>query len=134
MSVYLIHPDHLDAVWEEAEEVVRKAYRRVMVGYTQREIKEEIRKGFRQLWIYDNGDDYAVCITHISESPHLKTGVMAAGGGTDISLVEKFFPRLEEFFKSEGCTEMEMIGAPGWGKYMKKFGFKEKYISTVRKL
>lgn len=134
MSVHFIQPKFVDGVWHKAEPIVINACKRVMCGFTPEDIKQEIISGKRQLWISDKGDDYAVCITHIVNNPTHNTGVMAIGGGSHIGMTEDFFERLEEFFKNNDCKEMEMIGSIGWGRFMNRFGFKQKYIATARKL
>lgn len=133
MSVYFVKRNQVDLVPKEYIEILDKACKRVNSGYDTQDILKEVGLS-KQLWLYEQGKDKAVCVTHIAELPKVKIGVMAAGGGTRMGLVQEFLPYLEEFFKNNNCSEMELLGSPGWARVMSAYGFKQKYIATVRKL
>ena len=134
MTVFFVERQDIDLVWDQCKPILEDAFRRVDCGYGAEKVKQDVLEGKRQLWVSAHNDSFAVCTTHIIEHPEKKVGVMAAGGGTNIEMTGDFIPYLENFFKNKGCTEIEMIGAPGWMRFMKRYGFKPKYIATARTL
>jgi hypothetical protein len=132
MSFY-IHKENINAVWHKIEPILRKSCDRINSGYQPEHLKEEIEKGHRQLWFCEEKEKKGVGITHISQRPTLKIGVMAVGGG-DLEMMDRLLPEIEYFFRINGCQSMELIGRKGWMRHMSKYGYAPKYYYTAKEI
>lgn len=132
--IKFVPAEYIEIVWDAVYPRLVKTCEKVDFGYTPEDLKKDIEKGLRQLWITKDERGFGFAITNISIRPQGKVGVMAIGGGDDLNLTENFMPVLTDFFKNEGCVEIEMVGRQGWQKYMKRFGFGLKTVTVARKI
>lgn len=76
-----------------------------------------------QLWSYHDGKTLCgVIATEIKSGPGLKICVVWVCVGLDVlDLVDGVMTEIESWAKSIGCTAMEIVGRPGWQKFVRGY-------------
>lgn len=83
----------------------------------------------RQLFLVKRGEEFiAGVVTQmlITESG-MKIGEITMAGGEDYADWDHFADTIGQWFKSLGCTCIQVIGRPGWVRHLKPKGFENRY-------
>jgi hypothetical protein len=85
--------------------------------------------GNMQLWVVfdaDAGQLYGHLITEVKQYPQCKMLVIqycAMEPNHMVHVEDKMQELAEQFAKETGCSGIEFVGRPGWGKHMKKYNY-----------
>lgn len=91
--------------------------------------------GSMHLWVVftpEEGKIYGHIITEVKQYPQCKmlTIQYCAMESNHMAHVEDKMQELaEKFAKDNGCSGIEFIGRPGWGKHIKKYGYDVQSVS-----
>lgn len=94
-----------------------------------------IINGHMQLWMIFSPEEqkaYGHVITEVKQYPQCKmlTIQHCAGEANHMQYVEdKMYDVLDRFAKDTQCAGIELIGRPGWGKHVKKYGYEVQSVS-----
>ena len=94
-----------------------------------------IINGHMQLWMIFSPEEqkaYGHVITEVKQYPQCKMLVIqyCAGEANHMQYVEdKMYDVLDSFAKDTQCAGIELIGRPGWGKHVKKYGYEVQSVS-----
>lgn len=100
--------------------------------YTLEDIKEGLKSRNFQLWAASRDETpTTVMVTKIIQYPQAKTLLIMLYAGEGIEKMIHFKAAIYEWAKSQGCTEIELYGRPGWERVLKDEGY-EKLYSVLR--
>lgn len=108
-----VQPGELDYYWPIAEKLLRPALEHGS-GYrwTMPAVREAIAKGQKQLWLTPNLD--LAIVTSIEVYPLMKVLCIFLVGGVLPPDWPGIVALLEQWGKSEGCSEVDTGGRKGW--------------------
>lgn len=126
----------LDFYWPIVSEYIESALEHTDGEISLEDIHSDIVNRERQLWIIKHDDRYiAAVVTQIySYNSGIKIGEVTIAGGKDHKLWDHFTDVVGEWFKSQGCKFIDIIGRPGWQRLYKDRGFKTAYVQLRKKL
>ncbi len=110
--VYGVNGTEVYAYWALISGLVKRITDR-NERFEPEDIKQAIESGHRQLWVSEqDGNIWAIAITAIEESPHLKELVISgcAGEGDWSEMIKT----IEDFGRQSGCQLVSVYGRPGW--------------------
>lgn len=116
-----LHVAPLDAsvighFWAAAEPLISAALIYARGRWTLDSVKADLDSGDKRLWLVFRGRDVvAACVTANTDFPAARVCTILACGGTDADTwVAQVLQGIEAAAISEGCTQVEIIGRPGW--------------------
>ena len=129
MNIVVVPKKDIDTIWPHVKDYLDKAAKLSLGRFTIEEIKHNLDTKNQQLWIaFDNNKIVASAITEIMEYPKIKTLFGHFIGGIELeSWKQPIVDAMAEFCKQNGCDRIEFMGRRGWGKPLKKIGWKETY-------
>jgi len=130
MHIVIVPKNDIDVVFPKVKDYLDKAIRLSGGRYTLEEVKDNIDFRNHQLWIaFKDNDIYASAVTEFIEYPTgLKSLVGHFIGGKDLEeWKQPIVDSMAQFGKLNGCNRIEFMGRRGWGKPLKKIGWKETY-------
>ncbi len=119
VELWLIPEDSVDMMWPVLEPLLAKATARTPKVDTE-SILYEAGVGICQLWVFFDKEEQE-CLAAFVTSIHLypsnyKTIKILCLGGKDMHRWKHLISGIEEWGVKEGCTAVEIVGRPGWGK------------------
>ena len=119
-KAFLIHPTEVDAIWPHVEGHLEKATPHSEGEMLPEDMKPLLDKAEMQLWIaVEDGDVLAAMVTQHIPYPRKQVLRVISIGGGDMNKWFPFYPELENYAKSLGCSHLEAWGRKGWGKILK---------------
>ena len=119
VELWRIPEDSVDALWPMLEPLLEKATNRTPKVNTE-SILYEASVGVCQLWVfYDRNESeiLAAFATHICMYPSdYKTIKILCLGGKELKKWKHLISGIEDWALEEGCSAVEIVGRPGWGK------------------
>ena len=115
VKLSIVPQDHIDGIWPLAEGHLLKSYRRCDQNIPL-ELRDDLRKGKRQLWLLTRGDVTIIAagITTmfvLRSGPALKIEHFGGGFmGEWLHLLEE----VENYARSQGCRKVMWEGRKGW--------------------
>lgn len=99
-------------------------------------IRSDIDNQERQLWVIKSDGKYiAAIITRIYKTETgFSIGEITMAGGRDHYKWDHFTDVVGEWFKSQGCKHMDIIGRPGWQRLYRDRGFRLAYTQLRKDL
>lgn len=100
-------------------------------------VLSDIANQKRQLWVIKYREEYiAAVVTQIysHEDSDFKIGEITFAGGRDHHLWDHFTDVVGNWFKSQGCKFIDIIGRPGWQRLYKERGFRTAYVQLRKNI
>lgn len=97
-----------------------------------------IINGQMQLWVVFDSETkqvYGHLMTEVKQYPQCKMLVVqncAIEPHHMVHIEDKMQELAEKFAKDSGCSGIEFVGRPGWGKHMKKYGYEAQSVTYQR--
>lgn len=115
----------IDSVWLEVVPFIEEA---LLAGgdadVGTEDVHNDLLNSNRQLWTaVDEGKIIAAAVTQIIVFPRNKIGQVTLGAGIRMEEWMHYMQVFEQWFKSMGCTRVELLGRPGWSRVFKQHGF-----------
>ena len=135
-TILPINADDLDFYADIVSEYISRALEHTDNEISLKDILSDIANQKRQLWIIKHNNRYiAAIVTQIySYNTGVKIGEITLAGGKDHYLWDHFTDVVGEWFKSQGCSLIDIIGRPGWQRLYRDRGFKTAYVQLRKKL
>lgn len=139
--IHRVHPQHVDAVFPHAGELLQKALDRGLGEVELSTIFEHCRTGSQQLWLGFDENTRKIILAFTTEIVTYPTGQkqlhMHLTGGTEY-LIDKWMNDwsgpVEDFCRQEGIKYVHTTGRPGWVKYLKPMGYTKYYEVLVKEI
>ena len=130
VEVFAVPKDLLPVVWNEASEKLAPAVVQSNGRMTVQELKEDVLKGDSALWVvWQNDMPVAYYTTRVTAYPRKKAMVLEWIGGSDIeSWMDATIEAMREHARLNQCDHIEFTGREGWGRLLKKTGWKPEYV------
>lgn len=120
--------DYLEDTWPHVEGHLERAIDRSDAPFTLSSIKEDLKKKNISLWLAVDAEEMktlGVVTARIIKYPKCKALVAEWIGGNRMSeWADECVKTLEQYARDNGCARMEGFGRKGWGRFLKKFGFR----------
>lgn len=102
--------------------------------YTKETLREGVLSGRYQCWaVGDEKSITVVAFSQIAEFPANRIFQVFLAFGQEIEGVAPILEAVWEKFASDvGCTICEVVGRPGWGPFLRKFGFRQESCTFTR--
>lgn len=102
--------------WPAAAPLIAAALSWSRDRWTLDSIKADLDSGDKRLWVVFRGKEMiSAYVTVNTDFPEARVCTILACGGTDAaSWVEQVLTGVESAAIAEGCTQVEIIGRPGW--------------------
>jgi len=136
-TILPVQPEDVDHYAPYAVKFIQQALEQTDGETSLESILSDIGTQERQLWIVKDHDRYiAALVTQIYSHNHTnyKIGEITIAGGEDHHLWDHFVDLVGDWFKSQGCISMDIVGRQGWHRLYKNRGFKIKYQILRRHL
>lgn len=116
-------------VWEEVKGYIESAL--IPSNYTVDDILAGLCNKKMQLWVWKGSKIYGALVTMIQTKNEITFCLFLALGGSKIEEWKDHLYLVEDWAKTNGCTEMRIYGRRGWAR---KFNFDIDYTKMTRKL
>lgn len=131
LTISPISKMNIEEVWDNAVPFLARIPE-IGVRYELKDVKRWLESGELQLWVIWSPEEVvAIFCTEVVSFPKAKVLRIAYAAGTKMRRWVGFLPKLEEWAKSEGYTEIEIEGRPGWGRVT---GYEETSRTWSRRL
>ena len=129
MNVIIVPKEHREVIFPKVKQYLDKAAKLSGGRLSIEEIENNVFNKEHQLWIaFNDVEIVAAADTEIIQYSKIKTLVGHFIGGKDLeSWKQPIVDAMAAFGKTEGCDRIEFMGRRGWGKPLKKIGWKETY-------
>ena len=125
--VALIFPEDIEVVWPHVKDHIARSSARAEGELTPDDFLEFLVTGQMHLWVaIENKAIIAAMVTQVIVYPQKRVLRIVAIGGEGMERWWQFFPLLENFAVSLGCSSLEAWGRKGWTKILKDW--KSSYI------
>jgi hypothetical protein len=92
--------------------------------FLEPDIEAALVRGEYQLWpVMRNGECVAALVTQIMHYPRLKACRMIGCAGRDMREWVPLHPQIVAWAARQGCTKMEALCRPGWGRVLAPLGY-----------
>jgi hypothetical protein len=125
-ELFAFYPYQIPEVWDKIAPLIKQALDRGS-RYTLTQVCEDLLDAKAQAWVSYNGGIEACLVTKIQDGYCL----LLAAGGRNMQEWVKWLPEVEDWAKSEGCTEMRIYGRVGWAKVL---GYDVEYTKMRKSL
>jgi len=131
-DIYGVSLEQLNEVWPEVEPHLQRALDYDGNRMDLPDVYWAVRLESMQLFVAVRGQDiHAAAVTEILKYPNAKVLRCVYAGGTDVLEALHFSDTLEEGARLRGCSQLEIIGRPGWERILT--GYKRTHV-TLRKI
>ena len=130
-----IQPEKVGRIWPEVSPLLQRAAEHGIGEHTPATMFCMIEEGRAQLWVgQEYGEVVHAIVTHLVRYP---TGLavcefMACGGERVDEWARIHAAAIEHWALKNGCDACEMIGRPGWQKYLPDY--KLRHVRLVKDL
>lgn len=125
----------IDSVWLEVVPLIEEALIAGDPDVGTEDIHTYLLNSDMQLWTaVDEGKIIAAAVTQIIIFPRNKIGQVTLGAGIRMEEWMHYMQVFEQWFKSMGCTRIELLGRPGWSRAMKQYGFTPESLVVRKKI
>ena len=132
MKVIGITPVQVPMVWPNVAPLLEKAIDRGDGTMTLDGLRSMCETRDGQLWVIlgDTQESCAAAVTAIQNSDALRYLLILALGGMDMyAWIHALDETLSRFAKAHGCSQVRLIGRPGWARVLESIGAKQ--VSVV---
>lgn len=135
-AIFSVQPEDLDYYWPIAVDWIQDALEHTDGETTIDRIRSDIANLQNHLWIIKFEDQYLAAIVTLIRIHYsgMKTGEIIFAGGKDHEKWDHFEALVGQYFKSEGCKYIDIIGRQGWKRLYEKKGYSAKYLVMRREL
>jgi hypothetical protein len=106
----------LEPLWRRQRHYLNDAIERARGLYTEADIHRLILLGDMQFWT----GKQAAAVTEITSYPQCRVLRFVLAGG-DIEDIKAWEPKIVEWARGLGCTQVEIFGRPGWERIFKDY-------------
>lgn len=121
MNLSLLSLD--ERLWKEVRPLVAKALEHDGGKWTPLDIMKAVMKGEFQLWGAIDGGIKGIGVTRVAQFPQKKVCEMFLVSGKEMDQWDKYLNDIEQWAKSNGCSEISFSGRLGWLRKGRKYGF-----------
>ena len=131
MRIFAVESKDIDRIWPEVLPTLKKVEKYNYGSYTMGEVKESLKNQESLLICVKDEGELLATIT-CTEEPHPTRKVLhmpiVCGRRMDewLDLCHDIIPRLA---KERGYDLLITKGRKGWGRVLKKYGFRERFVS-----
>jgi len=118
--VVQVRPDDVQSIWPLVEPHLDKATPHSEGEMEAQDFLPFLSNSEMQLWIaVEEREVLAAMVTQHIPYPRKRVLRVVSIGGGDMNKWFPFYPELENYAKSLGCSHLEAWGRKGWGKILK---------------
>jgi hypothetical protein len=138
IRAFRILPEFLDALWSQAEPLLKRGVQTERGRYSTRDIYHWIKTNEQQLWVVMRGREMIAaglmrCYIHPSGKHGAAWHLLGAKPGARVwewidSLIEAGMAEA----RARGSSEMVIVGRHGWLRFAKRYGFKPEATVLLR--
>lgn len=130
-----VHSDGLEQYWPVAEPFVYKAYESSESLALFALAYEELQQDLAHMWLFtENFKLRAVVLARIMEYPPTKVYEMFSVAGEGDDHWQARLRVVENYARSQGCSEIFINGRPGWARVFKSMGYKVNSVQVGKEL
>jgi len=130
-----VDPDQLDKVWPHVSSFIQMAFWSGRGDDNADIIYEDLKKRTSLLWVVWDDDDkiiIAAGTTKLFNVPRGRVCVITSCAGNRLDQWIKFFYKIEEYARAEGCKYVRLTGRRGWRHYFPNWS--EPWITLEKEL
>lgn len=120
MTVRIVEPDGVVAIWPQIEGYLQRALvrGRIIKLFEPVDLLAAVIRREWTLWIAEDGPDiHAAMLTRITQYPRMRVFHVFLIGGQKLNLwADEFRACTEAMARANGCAAMEAGGRDGWAK------------------
>jgi hypothetical protein len=137
ITVAAIQPNMVEIIWPRVEAMIAMAIEHSNGELSLESMKRQIMKGEMLLLVVYEADIIVASLT--LERRDFDSGLsvlnVTTAGGADLHIwMKDVLAVLEGLAEEQGCTELYIVGRPGWQRALKKIGFKPVHTVVSKKL
>lgn len=123
MVAYIIPPSMVAKAWPGVESMIDGAYESAD-ELMPADIVDQMRDGFRQLWVVWDGDIDEVVAAVMTRVVLMRSGrvcQITAAGGDHVNQWAHLITLIEQYAKAERCSKVMIEGRAGWSKLFQNY-------------
>ena len=141
VQIIPVLPQEIDKFWGLVEFLIAEALKYGGSYADLKDIKEELEKDRMQLFVMFGQDEdgetkvFGCCTTRIFVNPNFSElqGCICTGKKYQM-WVDQLVHTLENFAKVNKCKRLNMLGRPGWKKFVGNHGWKVKHYQYQKEI
>ena len=121
MKHTLVAPEDIDTIWNEVEELIKKASDDLL---NYNDIYKLLREGTFLLWIITDDSNAVVTAMTLAFQKYPRDTslrIVTCGGDRMKEWLNEFLEKMETFAKDRGCSYIDIDGRSGWSKVLKDY-------------
>lgn len=131
VHISAIHPELIGSIWPSVVELLEPSVETTKGKFSISDVLVGVLSGELVMWmVWSDNKPVAFYTTRIVEYPQRRAMAMDWVGGKNIrSWMHKALDEMEAHARRNKCEHLEGFGREGWGRLLKRRGWKPEYIA-----
>jgi hypothetical protein len=135
-EVSLVPTEHVQFVLPEIMPLMERLATRMAGRYKVDDLIGFLLDGTLDLWVVLRGRTIiAFVATRIFEYPQARCFSLQFAAGDDMAAIsEPLMRTFHDYARDTGCSEIEVLGRPGWARHLEPYGFRTAYVAVKKEI